>query len=54
MATKEEEQGRNEKKDFLDLCEEGDLVSLKTLLDLNPPLIYSKNEYGKSIYFIII
>ena len=47
MAAKEEEQGRNEKKTFLDLCEEGDLVSLKTLLDVNPSLIYSKNEYGK-------
>ena len=40
MPTKQEE-------DFLDLCGEGDVESVKTMLAEDPSLIYSSNVYGK-------
>ena len=49
MATKEEEERRKEEETkFLDLCEEGDVESVKALLAEDPSLINSIDEYGKS------
>ena len=42
-----EERERKEKK-FLDLCKEGNIESVKTLLAEDPSLINSKDDDGKS------
>ena len=36
-----------QEEEFLNLCEEGDVESVKTLLAKDPSLINSENEYGK-------
>ena len=48
MATKEEERRKEEKKKFFNLCKEGDVESVKTLLAEDPSLNNSKDWSGKS------
>ena len=43
----------DEEKEFLDLCKDGDLVSLEYLLEDNPDLVNSSN-YGMIDNIIII
>ena len=45
-AAKKERERKEDK--FLNLCEEGDVESVKALLAEDPSLINSKDEYGKS------
>ena len=45
MATKEEKQRRKEEeKEFLNLCKEGDVESVKILLAEDPSLANSKDD----------
>ena len=44
----EEKRRKKEEKKFLDLCYEGDVESVKTLLAEDPSLINSKDGFGKS------
>ena len=49
MATKEEEERRKEEETkFLNLCIEGDVESVITLLAEDPSLINSKDDDSKS------
>jgi hypothetical protein len=45
-AAKEERRMKEDK--FFDLCKEGDVESVKTLLAEDPSLINSKDDAGKS------
>ena len=48
MATRDKEEMRMEEENkFLELCKEGDLESVKTMLAEDPSLINSEDEYGK-------